>query len=186
MTPRIAPIEPPYTPETKAALEKWMPPNSGLEPLALFRTLARHPLLFERARPLGAALLGRGTLPARVRELLILRTCARCGAEYEWGVHVAAFAAAAQLDPDVVRATVRESPARVAERDDDDARVMRLADELHDAGAVSDAAWGALAARFDDASMLEMVAVAGFYHLISYVANAARVALEPWAARFPA
>src|SRR5438552_8948232 len=92
--PRIAPLEPPYAPEALEALTKWMPPGSGAEPLKLFRTLTRHPTLSARMRPLGAALLGRGTIPLRARELLILRTCARCGAEYEWGVHVTAFAGA--------------------------------------------------------------------------------------------
>jgi alkylhydroperoxidase family enzyme len=185
MTPRIAPIEPPYSSEVQAALDKWMPPNAGVPPLALFRTLARHPLLFERMRPVGAALLGRGALPPRVRELLILRTCARCGAEYEWGVHVAAFADAVGIDFAGARATASDPAVQLAARDDDDARVMHLADELHDTGAVSDATWGALTARFDEAALLEMVAVVGFYHLISYVANAARVAPEAWAARFP-
>src|SRR5690349_16289700 len=92
--PRISPIEPPYAPDVAASLAKWMPPGSALEPLALFRTIAHHPTLSERMRGLGAAFLGRGTIGLRARELLILRTTARCGAEYEWGVHVSAFAAA--------------------------------------------------------------------------------------------
>src|SRR5690349_15021200 len=98
--PRIAPIDPPYAPDVAAWLAKWMPPGQAAPPLALFRTLARHPSLGDRMRPLGSALLGRGALPPRVRELLLLRTCARCGAEYEWGVHVTAFAAAVGLDED--------------------------------------------------------------------------------------
>lgn len=185
MNPRIAPLEPPYADDVEAALDKWMPPGSGVPPLALFRTLARHPVLFERMRPLGAALLGRGSLPPRVRELLVLRTCARCGAEYEWGVHVSGFQALAGLDDDAVRATVSAAPAAIAARDDDDARVMRLADELHDDGHVGDETWRALARRFDDAAILEMIAVAGFYHLVSFIVNGVCVEHEPWAARFP-
>src|ERR1041384_1244669 len=89
--PRIAPIEPPYTPETAEFLRKWMPPHSPLEPLALFRTLAVHPELMSRMRPLGAGLLGHGLVSPREREIVIHRTCARTGAEYEWGVHAVAF-----------------------------------------------------------------------------------------------
>jgi alkylhydroperoxidase family enzyme len=185
MMPRIAPIEPPYDPEVQALLDKWMPPGAAVPPLAIFRTIARHRLLFERMRPLGAALLGRGTLPPRVRELLLLRTCARCGAEYEWGVHVVGFGAIAGLGDEDVRATARATPAEVASRDDDDARLMRLADELHDTGTASDETWRALSTRFDDAALLEMVAVCGFYHLISFIVNAAGIEREPWAARFP-
>jgi hypothetical protein len=58
-----------------------MPPGSGREPLALFRVLARHGELFARARPLGAGILGRGTVAPRLREVMIHRTCALTGAE---------------------------------------------------------------------------------------------------------
>ena len=95
--PRIAPVEPPYEPATAEMLAKWMPRDSDLEPLRLFRTLAVHETLFARMRPLGAGILGHGLLEPRVRELMILRTCARCGAEYEWGVHATVFADAVGL-----------------------------------------------------------------------------------------
>ncbi len=177
---RIAPLTPPYEPEIEAALAKWMPPGIPVPPLALFRTLAHHPMLFERMRPLGAGLLGRGTLPARIRELLILRTSARCGARYEWGVHVAAYALAVGLDDALVRATATGGTA-----DRDDGLALRVADELHDRGALTDATFAAARARFGDAGVLEMAGVAGFYHLIAFVIGAAGVALEPWAAPFP-
>ncbi|HEX3771794.1 MAG TPA: carboxymuconolactone decarboxylase family protein [Polyangiaceae bacterium] len=184
MNARIAPIAPPYTPELGAMLEKWMPPNSGVEPLKLFRTIAKNERVAERMRGLGGALLGRTGLPMRVRELLILRTTARCGAEYEWGVHVAAFAAAAGLADDVVEATARRPPAEGSSAED--RVVLQFVDELHDEGAVSDATWGALAARFDEASCIEMLAVVGYYHLISFITNGARIEHEPWARKFPA
>jgi 4-carboxymuconolactone decarboxylase len=184
MDARIAPLSPPYAADVKASLDKWMPPGSGLEPLKLFRTVARHPLLSERMRALGSALLGRSTLPLRTRELLILRTCARCHAEYEWGVHVSAFAAAAGLGDDAIRATTQ--PGEPGEARPGDALVLRLVDELHDTGGVTDATWTGLAARYEAKELLEMLAVAGFYHLISFVVNGARVEPEPWAATFPA
>ncbi len=179
--PRIVPVEPPYDEKTEERLRKWMPPASaGLPPLGLFRTLARHPELADRMRPLGALLLGRGTLPPRARELLILRTCARVGAEYEWGVHVTGFAAAVGLDAATVAATSAPAPAIAA----DDAPILQLADELHDRGQVPDDLWQTLAARWSAEQLLEAVALVGFYHLISFICNAAAVALEPWAARF--
>ncbi len=107
MGPRIAPLTPPYAPDTQASLDKWMPPGAAVEPLALFRTVARHAALSDRMRALGGHFLGsRARLPVRVRELVILRTCARCSAEYEWGVHAVAFGAAAGLDEAALRATV--------------------------------------------------------------------------------
>ena len=180
--PRIAPLQPPYSPEIAESLRKWMPPGSPMPPLALFRTLAQFPALSERMRGLGALLLGRGMVPARLRELIILRTCARCGAEYEWGVHVTAFAAAVGIDAELVHTT---TAAELAPTDDDGGLVLRLADELHDSSRVSPALWESLAARFATEQLVEMLAIAGFYHLIAYVVNGAAVTLEPWAARFP-
>ncbi len=185
MPARIAPVEPPYSPGVEAALKKWMPPGVAVEPLKLFRVLVRHEVLSERMRGLGAALLGRSRLPIRFRELLILRTCARCRAEYEWGVHAAAFAAAAGLDEATVRATAGAPSGAPDLPDGDDALAIRVADELHDRATLSDPRWSRLSARFGESEVLEVIAVAGFYHLISFMVNAAGVELEPWAARFP-
>jgi alkylhydroperoxidase family enzyme len=135
-------------------------------------------------RPLGSAFLGHPTIEPRERELIILRTCARCGAEYEWGVHVMAFAAAVGLDPDLVTATASAGPERVS-ADERDMLLFRLVDELHDTSSVSDALWGELSTHWSASQLLEMIALVGFYHLISFIVNATRVESESWAARFP-
>jgi 4-carboxymuconolactone decarboxylase len=183
--PRIAPLEPPYDDETAAMLARWMPPGSDAEPLALFRTLAVHDDLASRMRPLGAGILGHGRVPPRLREVMIDRTCALCGAEYEWGVHAVAFAEAVGLSPEQLAATVHDSPdADVwgpAER-----AVLALADALHEQASIGDELFGELREHFDEAQILELTATAGWYHTISYVLGVARVPLEPWAARFPA
>jgi 4-carboxymuconolactone decarboxylase len=170
---KIAPLEPPYAPEVDTWLRKWMPPGAAVEPLALFRTLAKSPLLAERMRPLGAGLLGKGTLEARDRETVILRTCARCGAEYEWGVHVTAYARALLSDEEI-RAT----------RDGGADLLLRAVDELHDRGTLTPGTLAELGARYSEEQILEILALCGFYHLISFIANGARVPLEPWAERF--
>jgi alkylhydroperoxidase family enzyme len=183
--PRIAPLEPPYAPELEQMLNKWMPPQSPLEPLALFRTLALHDELMARMRPLGSGILGHGRVDPRDREVMIHRTCARAGAEYEWGVHAVAFGKPLGLSDEQLAATVSgtaEDPAWSAQ----DALLIRLCDELHDTCGVSDSLWGELAARFRSDQLLELVITAGWYRLLSYVINAVRVGLEPWAARFPA
>ncbi len=51
-------------------------------------TMLRHPSLYHHHVALGTELLGNGALPARLRELAILRTGWLCGAPYEWGEHV--------------------------------------------------------------------------------------------------
>jgi alkylhydroperoxidase family enzyme len=182
--PRIAPIEPPYDAETEAQLTKWMPPGSGVEPLILFRTLSVHPELASRMRPLGAAILGHGLIEPREREIVILRTCARCGAEYEWGVHAAAFGSAVGLTEEQIAATASASGETEAwsERD---RLLVRLADQLYATNDVDDQVWAELAAAFSEQQLMELLVMAGWYRTISYVLNAARIALEPWAARFP-
>src|SRR5580693_1968144 len=104
---RIAPLDPPYQPEIEAALRKWMPPDSEAEPLRLFRTLAVHEDLASRMRPLGAGILGHGRIAPRDREIIIHRTCARTGAEYEWGVHAVAFGKPLGLTDEQIAATVQ-------------------------------------------------------------------------------
>ncbi len=182
--PRIAALEPPYEEGVGAMLAKWMPPGSGLEPLALFRTLGRHADLAGRMRPLGAGILGRGLVDPRLREVLIHRTCARTGAEYEWGVHAVAFGAPLGLSDEQLASTVHGGPADPVWSDAERA-ILRLADELHDTATVGDELWAELRRHLDDAQLLELLVAAGWYHAIAYVLNAARVPLEPWAARFP-
>jgi 4-carboxymuconolactone decarboxylase len=183
-TPRIAPLEPPYAPDTEQMLQRWMPPDTGLEPLRLFRTLAVHESLAARMRPLGAGILAHGLLDPRDRELMIHRTCARCDAEYEWGVHAAFFGRQVGLTDEQLAATVA-GPADDPVWSERERAVIRLADELHDTAGVSDAAYAELAGHFSAAEILELVIAAGWYHTISFVIGAARVELEPWAARFP-
>ena len=184
-SPRIAPLEPPYQPGVEDMLRRWMPPGSPFDPLALFRTLGVHGELMSRMRPLGAGLLGHGLIEPREREIVILRTSARAGAEYEWGVHAQAFGAQVGLTAEQLAASAAggaDDPAW-SERD---ALLIRMADELHDRAAVSDELWAELAARWSPPQLLELLVLAGWYRLIAHVINGARVPLEPWAARFPA
>jgi 4-carboxymuconolactone decarboxylase len=182
--PRIAPLQPPYDPDTESMLRKWMPPGSPLEPLALFRTLAVHDELSSRMRPLGGGILGHGRIPPRDREIVIHRTCALTGAEYEWGVHAVAFGKPLGLTDEQLAATVSGTvdDAAWSERD---ALLIALADQLHECCDVADELWTKLSAHFEPDQLLELLITAGWYRLLAYVINAARVEREPWAARFP-
>lgn len=176
--PRISPMQPPYEPATAEAFARIMPP--GVEPLTLFRTMARNPRVLQRM--FAGSLLDKGTITLRDRELMILRTCARCGAEYEWGVHVSFFAQKAELSEVQVAATV--SGAAEGSWSPRDRLVLRMADALHDSATVSDALWDELKGVFSDEQLLELIALAGYYRTISTMINACRLAPEPYAARF--
>jgi alkylhydroperoxidase family enzyme len=179
-TARIAPAESPFAPEVQARFDKLMPP--GVPPLALFRVLARDLRLFQRF--MGGGLLDKGHLTLRQREIVIDRVTARCGSEYEWGVHVAFFAERAGLDAAQQRSLVRGGPDDACWTGED-ALLIRFCDALHEACDVGDALWAELRAQFSEAAMLELLLLAGFYRTVSYLTNALRLPLEPYAARLP-
>src|SRR5215471_5342548 len=104
--PRIAPAEPPYEPAIAAELERIMP--KGVPPLALFRTMAKSQRAF--AKMFAGGLLDKGPLGLRQREIVIDRTTARLGCEYEWGVHVAFFADRVGFTPTQIAGTVAPEP----------------------------------------------------------------------------
>ena len=179
--PRLRPLDPPYAPETAALVAEVMGP--GREPIGLFRTLARVPRVLARLK--GGSFLDKGPVPLRLRELAILRTTARLGCEYEWGVHVSIFAAKAGFGPAQVAATVLGGAEDSAWTDARDRLVLRLCDALIDAHDIDDALWGELAAAFDEATLVELIAVIGNYTGISGLVRALRVAPEAFAPRFP-
>jgi alkylhydroperoxidase family enzyme len=179
------PLEAPFEAEAEAELARWMPPGSPLPPLALFRTLATDLPLARAMWPLGSFLLSRRfALSLREREIVIDRVCARCGCEYEWGVHVAAFAGAASLDEAAIGATLAAGTDPVWSARE--VLLVRVVDALHEDGRVGDELWRALSEHYDERQRLELLVLCGWYHLISFVANGAQVALEPWARTFPA
>jgi alkylhydroperoxidase family enzyme len=223
---RIAPLEPPYVPELQAQFDRIM---RGAPPLHLFRVMAGNARAWEKFR--GGSLLDRGPLSLREREIVIDRTCALNGCEYEWGVHVAFFAdrvgftadqvtslthgAAtdpcwtdagervliemvdalhdgndlddllwARLGAEQVGATVLGAADAGCWSESEQA-LIRSVDALHRRATLSDAEFAALASHHDDAKILEIILLCGFYRTVSYLANALDMPLEANAARFP-
>ena len=94
---RIPPREAPFDSETRVTLERMMP--AGVPPIALFRTFAHNLAMTQAMQGWGSYELSKElSLSLHDREIIIDRTSARCGCEYEWGVHVAYFADRAALD----------------------------------------------------------------------------------------
>jgi alkylhydroperoxidase family enzyme len=156
---------------------------AGVPPLVLFTTLARDARLFERFG--NAGLLDRGHLSLRQREIVIDRTTARTGSEYEWGVHAAFFASRVGLDEAQLRALVH-GDADDAVWTHDERLLIRACDVLHESVDIDDALWAELRSTFSEEALIEVLMLAGFYRTVSYLTNALRLPLEPFAARFPA
>ncbi|HEX7609855.1 MAG TPA: carboxymuconolactone decarboxylase family protein, partial [Solirubrobacteraceae bacterium] len=124
------------------------------------------------------------TVAPALREVMIHRTCALTGNEYEWGVHVAAFARPLGFSEEQIRSTA------LGDADDEcwgpeQALVFALADELHHTSAIADELWAALRERFSEQQLIELIATSGWYHVIAYVCNGLRVQREEWAPRLP-
>ncbi|HKV20419.1 MAG TPA: carboxymuconolactone decarboxylase family protein [Mycobacterium sp.] len=176
---RIAPASPPLPDDIQQAIDTLM---RGAPPLVLFTTLARDPRLFFKM--FDGGLLDRGNLTLRQREIVIDRVTANCRAEYEWGVHVNAFAAAAGLTTEQIRSLT------VGDAGDDcwdaaDRLLIRLCDSLHRYCDVDDELWTALTEIHSDETVMELLMLAGVYRMISYLVNGLRLPLEPGAPRFP-
>jgi alkylhydroperoxidase family enzyme len=176
---RIAPLEPPYDPEIQAHFDRIM---RGAPPLMLFRVIAGNARAWEKFR--AAGLLDRGPLSLREREIVIDRTCALTGCEYEWGVHVATFAAAAHLTDDQVRATVLGG-ADASCWSEREQVLIATVDALHARATLSNAEFKAMSAHYNDAKIFEIILLCGFYRTVSYFANGLALPLEERAARFP-
>ena len=177
MDARIDPASPPCSEPVQGALARIMP--EGVPPLTLFRVLAVNERVFGRA--MAGGLLDRGSISLREREIVILRTCARLGSEYEWGVHVTFFSAKAALSAEEVAATRAEAPAGFA---GPERLLVHLVDALVDTRTVSDELFAELGRAYSPAQLVELVALVGYYHFIAFTTNAFRIAPEPYAARF--
>lgn len=171
--------EPPYDDDTAAALDALGPP------IALFRAFARRP---ERARAIhgwgGYYLSRRCALSLRHREMAIDRTTALCGAEYEWGIHVAMFAAKAGLTQDQVRSLTTGAATDTCWTDPGDRAVFAGVDALHTRNDLADGEWADLTAAVGPAGAIDLMLICGWYHAISYVARATRLAPEPGSPTF--
>jgi 4-carboxymuconolactone decarboxylase len=143
--------------------------------LNIYRTLAAHPKLLKRWGVFGTHVLYKSTLPARERELLILRTGWLCRSEYEWGQHVIIAKGCGITDDEIER--VKAGPEADA-WSGFDAALVRAADELHNDAFISDATWHTLSERFDTQQLIDVIFAVGQYHVVSMALNTLGVQLD--------
>ena len=171
--PRIKPLpESEWNDETKELLESLRRDGHVYN---IFATLARHPHLLKRWLVFGGHVLGKSSLPAREREIAILRMGLLCRAEYEWGHHVAIGKQVGLTEDDIRRIT--EGPD-AAGLDPFEAALLRAVDELHANSFIGDSTWKALAGRYNTQQLMDLLFTAGQYKLVSMVLNSLGVQLE--------
>jgi 4-carboxymuconolactone decarboxylase len=178
--PRIAPLSPgQWDGETREVLEGLRMDGQVYN---VFATLARHLKLFKRWLVFGDHTFSKSSLPAREREMVILRMGWLCRAEYEWGHHVA-IGKRVGLSTDEIRRVAAGPDA--SEWDPFEAALLRAVDELHADSFISDPTWNALAGRYNTEQLLDLIFTAGQYTLVSMALNSCGVQLEEGFEGFP-
>jgi alkylhydroperoxidase family enzyme len=150
--------------------------------LNVFRTLVRYPKLFQRFLVFGRYVLEESELPPRDRELLILRAACLCQAEYEWSHHAISGKQAGLTDKEIL--CIMEGP-NAKGWSSFDAALLRAVDELHKNMFISDLTWDALARRYTEQQLVDLVFTVGLYSLVSMVLNSIGVQLDEGVAGFP-
>ncbi len=148
----------------------------------IFRTLARHPKLMKRWLVFGNHVLSKSTLPARERELVILRTGWLCEAEYEWGHHVLIGRECGLSDEEIERIADGPDAEGWSARD---RALLRAADELKADSFISDSTWAEIASFYDEHQLMDLVFAVGQYNLVSMALNTLGVQAEDGMPAFP-
>jgi len=159
----------PVMPDDEPAQAEGAPPN-------ILFTIAHHPALLEPFLAFSATLALEGTLARRDAELLALRAAWNCRSAFEWGHHVLYAQAHGLSDKEITQISRDVDVAELSERDK---LFLSAADQLHVRQQIDDDTWGALADKLDPAQLVELPFVVGTYTMLSMVANAAGVPLEP-------
>jgi alkylhydroperoxidase family enzyme len=181
--PRIAPLTPEqFSAEAVAITTRMIHATSDANRTAslanvpeLVRTLLRHPELFRRMTDFSLELLGNGRLPARARELVILRIGWLCRAPYEWGEHVELARRAGIAAEEIERVTRGSASEGWDERD---RALLQAVEELFADAMISDTTWGALAHYLDEKQLIELPILVGQYQTVAYFQNSLRLRLQ--------
>lgn len=147
----------------------------------IFTTLIRAEGLTRKWLPFGGKLLS-GKIPARDRELLILRTGWNCRSVYEWGQHALIGSVIGLSQEEIDRVT--EGPA--AGWDPFESTLLSAADELHRDWCLTDRTWGELAQQYSTEQLIELPMLVGHYHMVAMTLNTLGVQPEPGLPGFPA
>lgn len=179
--PRITPLAEDQRNQKQAELLTPFKNDDG-KILNVLTTLASHPELFERFVPFATYIVQEQTMPARDREMLILRIGWLCQAKYEFGQHTLNGKEVGLTDEEILRITKGPDAPGWSEFD---AALIQAADELYNDAIISDATWNTLSERYDEKQLMDVVFTVGQYNLVSWALNSFGVQLEEGVPGFP-
>jgi 4-carboxymuconolactone decarboxylase len=153
--PRIQPLKKSECTTEQLRLLETLGPASSLNAM---KTLVRHPRLFQRFLPFGLYILQESTLPPRDRELLILRIAWLCRTEYEWPHHSNNGKQAGLKNRDILRITKGPNAKGWTAFE---TPLLEAVDELHKDACISDQLWAALAKKYSEHQLMDLVFTVG-------------------------
>lgn len=176
--PRVHPLTNDLTPEQAEVLAPLG--QGGVIPagsvLNIFRTLAHAPQALKAFLTWGNYILSKkNDLPAREREIVILRTGFLCRSGYEWTQHVE-IGLRCGLTPDEIQMLKAGPDAGWSPAD---AALVRATDELHADQFISNETWTQLLTHFSQKQAMDVVFTAGQYTQVSMILNTFGVQLDP-------
>ena len=178
----LAPIEKPFRPEIQNIFEQYPQGKDGYI-IQLFRVFANS-ARFLRQKGVINLLDKESPLSLREREIVILRVTAKKDCEYEWGVHVSVFSEAAGLSSQQVSATRLKAPNDDC-WDSRESLLLACIDDICIHAKIQDESYERFQETWNLEQQLEILALCGNYHTVSFVANTARVSREEFGASFP-
>ena len=134
----------------------------------------RSPEIGNILQSLGAAIRFRSSLPNKLNELAIITTAREWSAQYEWIAHKR-LALEAGLDPAIADDIAQGR--RSAKMSEDEAIVYDFSRELHETHGVTDATYKRVLDRFGERGAMDLIAVNGYYVLVSMTLNVNRTEL---------
>jgi len=140
------------------------------------------PELADRAQTLGAYCRYDSSLPPRLSELAILVTARHWQAGYEWQAHAPEALRGGLAAHTVESIRLGQPPAF---EHDDEAAVHAFAVELIERREVSDATWATAVQCIGMRGVVDLIAVLGYYGLISMTIKAGRIGVPEFDHHLP-
>jgi len=170
--PRIAPVQDADLNDEQKEILAPM----GDRVLNIFRTMVQAPRAAKGFLAWGNYVLSKkNDLPAREREIVILRIGYLCRSGYEWTQHTPIGIRAGLTQDEVARIKTGADAPGWSEADQ---ALLRAADELHHDQFITDATWAPLKAHFSDKQCMDVVSTAGQYTQVSMILNSFGVQLD--------
>jgi alkylhydroperoxidase family enzyme len=169
---RLPYVEPETAPEDVRKVLARLP-----HPLNIFKLMAHAETNFRPLLRLGTSILSEQKLAATLRELAILRTARRCGADYEWIQHVAIAKVVGVTDAQIDAVATDRLDAPVLSEVEQ--TVLAVTDDLVRDGRVPAARFATLERLLSTREIVELVLAVGFYVTLARLMVVADIDPDP-------